>query len=65
MAVSRHMGGFGEDVANGLVLKHDNGSNYISEEFQSEIALFGIERPRIPPASASGKRRGGAVHPDT
>ena len=29
-----------------LVLRHDNGSNYILEEFQSEIAFFGIERPR-------------------
>ena len=46
MAVSRHMGGFGAGVADGLALRHDNGSNYISEEFQSEIAFFGIESSR-------------------
>ena len=46
MAVSRHMGGFGAGVADGLVLRHDNGANYISEEFQSEIAFFGIESSR-------------------
>ena len=39
-------GGFGAGVANGLVLRHDNGANYISEEFQSEIAFFGIESSR-------------------
>ena len=46
MAVSRHMCGFGAGVADGLVLRHDNGANYISEEFQSEIAFFGIESSR-------------------
>ena len=47
MVVSRHMSGFGEGLPDGLFLKHDNGSNYISEGFQREVAFFGIERSRI------------------
>ena len=46
MAVSRHMGGFGAGLADGFVLRHENGANYISEEFQSEIAFFGIDSSR-------------------
>ena len=40
------MVGFGEDVASGLVLRHDNSANYILEELQSKIAFFGIGRSR-------------------
>lgn len=46
MAVSRHMGGFGADVTGGLVLRHDNGAKYISEESKSEVAFSGIESSR-------------------
>jgi hypothetical protein len=30
-------------VAAGLMLRHDHGPNYMSDDFQSEIAFLGIE----------------------
>ena len=41
--VRHHFGAIGKDVANGLKLRHDHGSNYMSEDFQTEIAFLGIE----------------------
>src|SRR5678815_5633990 len=41
--VRRHFGAIGKDVAAGLKLRHDHGSNYMSNDFQSEIAFLGIE----------------------
>jgi len=40
--VTRHFGGVEPDTALGLILRHDHGSNYMSDDFQSEIACFGI-----------------------
>jgi transposase InsO family protein len=41
--VLRHFGAIGPGVAAGLKLRHDHGSNYMSDDFQSEVAFFGIE----------------------
>jgi transposase InsO family protein len=41
--VRQHFGIIGKDVAHGLKLRHDHGSNYMSEDFQTEIAFLGIE----------------------
>jgi len=41
--VLRHFGGIGPDVARGLALRHDHGSNYMSRDFQGEIRFLGIE----------------------
>jgi transposase InsO family protein len=41
--VLRHFGGIEKDVAKGLSLRHDHGSNYMSGDFQDEITFFGIE----------------------
>jgi putative transposase len=41
--VRRHFRAIGNDVAAGLKLRHDHGSNYMSDDFQAEIAFFGIE----------------------
>jgi putative transposase len=41
--VLRHFGRIGKDVAKGLALRHDHGSNYMSGDFQDEIAFLGIE----------------------
>jgi transposase InsO family protein len=41
--VRQHFGIIGKDVAAGLKLRHDHGSNYMSEDFQTEIAFLGIE----------------------
>jgi transposase InsO family protein len=38
----RHFGGVGPDTALGLILRHDHGSNYMSNDFQNEIRCFGI-----------------------
>lgn len=40
--VTRHFGGVGQDTALGLILRHDHGSNYMSEDFQQEISFMGI-----------------------
>jgi putative transposase len=42
-AVRRHFGGFVATVARGLKLRHDHGSQYMSDHFQKEIAFLGIE----------------------
>lgn len=40
----RHaFGVFGQDIAHGLKLRHDHGSQYVSDVFQDEIAFLGIE----------------------
>src|SRR5271166_7119291 len=36
-------GAIAPDVARGLKLRHDHGSNYMSEDFQAEIKCLGIE----------------------
>src|SRR5512144_1961939 len=41
--VRRHFRAIGKDIAAGLKLCHDHGSNYMSDDFQVEIALLGIE----------------------
>jgi transposase InsO family protein len=41
--VLRHFGSIDKDVAKGLALRHDHGSNYMSRDFQDEIAFLGIE----------------------
>jgi putative transposase len=41
--VRRHFGGFDKDIARGLSVRHDHGSQYMSEYFQKEIKLLGIE----------------------
>ena len=40
--VTRHFGGVGPDVAKGLTLRHDHGSNYMADDFQKEIGCFGM-----------------------
>jgi transposase InsO family protein len=41
--VLRHFGRIEKDVAKGLALRHDHGSNYMAGDFQAEIAFLGIE----------------------
>ena len=36
------VGGFGKGVASGLMLRHDHGSQYVSDAFQREIAFLGM-----------------------
>src|SRR4249920_3225502 len=41
--VRRHFRAIGKNVAAGLKLRHDHGPNYMSDDFQAEIAFLGIE----------------------
>ena len=41
--VLRHFGAIERDVAKGLALRHDHGSNYLSGDFQNEIRFLGLE----------------------
>jgi putative transposase len=42
-AVKEHFGGFAVGAADGLKLRHDHGSVYMSDDFQTEIKFLGIE----------------------
>jgi transposase InsO family protein len=41
--VHQHFGGFQPGAAQGLRLRHDHGSQFISDDFQNELAFLGIE----------------------
>src|SRR3712207_7391677 len=40
--VRRCLGGFGQGIARGLAVRHDHGSQYMSDAFQQEVAFRGI-----------------------
>jgi len=40
--VARHFGGIRGGIARDLTLRHDHGSNYMSDDFQDEIKFLGI-----------------------
>lgn len=42
-AVKEYFGGFSAGAADGLQLRHDHGSVYMSDDFQAEIQFLGIE----------------------
>jgi transposase InsO family protein len=41
--VRRHFGAFAPGIAAGLAVRHDHGPQYVSHDFQREIAFLGIE----------------------
>jgi putative transposase len=41
--VRQHFGGFAQAIARGLALRHDHGSQYMSDHFQKELAFLGID----------------------
>jgi transposase InsO family protein len=41
-AVRERFGAFAKNVASGLALRHDHGSQYVSHDFQAEIQFLGI-----------------------
>jgi putative transposase len=41
--VREHFGGFARNIARGLAVRHDHGSQYMSDAFQNELAFLGIE----------------------
>ena len=61
--VRRCFGGFAADIARGLAVRHDHGSQYMSDHFQKELAFLGIESsPAFVRAGRQRLRR--AIHPD-
>ena len=50
-------GAIGEDVAAGLTIRHDNGSQYISHDFRNEIAWLGAKSsPCAPEGNGCAER---------
>ena len=41
--VSANASAVGDGAARGLRLRHDHGSNYLADDFQQEVAFFGID----------------------
>jgi transposase InsO family protein len=41
--VRRHFGAIAKDVARGLSIRHDHGSQYMSDTFQTEMGFLGIQ----------------------
>ena len=41
--VRDHFGGFAKNIARGLAVRHDHGSQYMSDAFQKELVFLGIE----------------------
>ena len=41
--VRDHFGGFAKNIARGLAVRHDHGSQYMSDTFQKELAFLGAE----------------------
>jgi putative transposase len=41
--VRHSFGAFAKDIASGLAVRHDHGSQYMSDAFQKELAFLGIE----------------------
>ena len=41
--IRRHCAAFAKDAARGLSVRHDHGSQYMSDHFQKELAFLGIE----------------------
>ena len=37
-----HFGGFETGIARGLTIRHDHGSNYLSDDFQRELRFLGM-----------------------
>jgi putative transposase len=44
----QHFGGFAQGVAKGLAVRHDHGSQYMSDHFQKEIAFLGSGHESAP-----------------
>ena len=41
--VRRHFGAIGKDVARGLAVRHDHGSQYMPDTFQTEMRFLGVQ----------------------
>ena len=59
-AVRQHFGGFAQGIAKGLAVRHDHGSQYMSDHFQKELTFLGIDSSpafvRAPEGNGCAKR---------
>lgn len=62
--VTKHFGSLDAEGAKGLVLRHDHGSNYMSDDFQREISFLRHHQLARLRATAGRRRRGRARDPD-
>src|SRR3712207_5120175 len=55
--VRRHFGGFAQGIARGLSVRHDHGSQYMSDAFQQELAFLGAASSRafVPAPAENGR----------
>ena len=58
-----HFDGYEADLARGLALRHDHGSQYLSDHFQEELRFLGIRSSPSFVARARGQRLRGTLHP--
>jgi hypothetical protein len=61
--VRRCFGAFSKDVARGLSVRHDHGSQYMSDHFQKELAFLGAESSPAFVRAPEGQRLRRALHP--
>ena len=61
--VREHFGRFEAKAAEGLTIRHDHGSNYLSDDFQRELSVPGHGQLAELRAGAGGERLCRAVHP--
>ena len=59
--IRERFGGIGAGVAHGRRLRHDHGSNYLVDDFQQEVAFFGIGKLSELRAGARRQRCRGAT----
>ena len=61
--VRRHFGGFAKDVARGLSVRHDHGSQYMARGFQKELRFLRIESSPAFVRAPLRERLGRAIYP--
>src|ERR1051325_8873274 len=58
--VRQYCGGFAKAIAHGLAVRHDHGSQYMSDHFQKELAFLGIDSSpafvRVPEGNGCAER---------
>jgi len=54
--VRRHFGGFARGIVHGLAVRHDHGSQYMSDAFRKELRFLGIESALAFVRAPEGKR---------
>ncbi len=62
--VRRHFGAIGKDIACGLAVRHDHGSQHMSDTFQTEMCFLGIQSSSAFTPGTGRRRLRRTLHPD-